>query len=315
MSDVVINDRQLVTFAIFAYNQERYIREAVEGAFSQTYEPLEIILSDDCSSDDTFKIMQKMAQDYSGPHTVKVRVNPRNLGVLGHVLVVAQESIGNYLVVGAGDDVSLPQRVSQLVPLFVSEKVAAVWSQDLIINDLGDLYNYDESRIERRRRWHRSSKSWILGATAAYRMSFLRMLSVPNEKIFMEDVVFEDVLSALGGLSTYTETPLIKYRYHENNLSVKNINGVKAIELTNRYSQRWRRVCGSKDYAISELSKLQFQGLKLKKSATKRVKISRSYFQILSEWEAISLLGRIYFIYLSWRLGKLKAGMRRVFGW
>ena len=44
-------DRPLVTFALFAYNQEQYIREAVEGAFSQTYEPLEIILSDDCSSD------------------------------------------------------------------------------------------------------------------------------------------------------------------------------------------------------------------------------------------------------------------------
>ena len=33
-------DRPLVTFALFAYNQEDYIREAVEGAFAQTYEPL-----------------------------------------------------------------------------------------------------------------------------------------------------------------------------------------------------------------------------------------------------------------------------------
>lgn len=39
----------LVTFALFAYNQEKFIREAVEGAFAQTYESLEIILSDDCS--------------------------------------------------------------------------------------------------------------------------------------------------------------------------------------------------------------------------------------------------------------------------
>ena len=32
-------DRQLVTFALFAYNQEKYIREAVVGAFAQTFEP------------------------------------------------------------------------------------------------------------------------------------------------------------------------------------------------------------------------------------------------------------------------------------
>jgi len=41
-------ERPLLTFALFGYNQEQYIREAVEGAFAQTYSPLEIILSDDC---------------------------------------------------------------------------------------------------------------------------------------------------------------------------------------------------------------------------------------------------------------------------
>ena len=59
-----IEERPLVTFALFAYNQERYIREAVEGAFAQTYEPLEIILSDDCSTDRTFEIMQEMVANY-----------------------------------------------------------------------------------------------------------------------------------------------------------------------------------------------------------------------------------------------------------
>jgi glycosyltransferase involved in cell wall biosynthesis len=44
----------------------------VEGAFSQTYSPLEIILSDDCSSDRTFEIMEEMAREYQGPHLVKV---------------------------------------------------------------------------------------------------------------------------------------------------------------------------------------------------------------------------------------------------
>jgi len=50
------NTKPLITFALFAYNQERFIREAVQGAFSQTYSPLEIIMSDDCSKDRTFDI-------------------------------------------------------------------------------------------------------------------------------------------------------------------------------------------------------------------------------------------------------------------
>ena len=51
---VVLVEKPLVTFALFAYNQERFITEAVEAAFAQTYQPLEIIISDDGSSDKTY---------------------------------------------------------------------------------------------------------------------------------------------------------------------------------------------------------------------------------------------------------------------
>src|SRR5690554_7860762 len=92
-------ERPLVTFALFAYNQEEYIREAVEGAFSQTYEPLEIILSDDCSTDRTFEIMQAMAAEYTGPHEIRVRRNEGNVGVIDHVLKVAKVSKGKLFIV------------------------------------------------------------------------------------------------------------------------------------------------------------------------------------------------------------------------
>ena len=95
-------DRPLITFALFAYNQEAYVREAIEGAFAQTYEPLEIILSDDCSTDRTFEIMQEMAAAYRGPHRVRVNLNPVNLGVggLGEAGVRAQAAfVGNLRVI------------------------------------------------------------------------------------------------------------------------------------------------------------------------------------------------------------------------
>jgi glycosyltransferase involved in cell wall biosynthesis len=106
--------RPLVTFALFAYNQEKYIREAVEGAFSQTYEPLEIILSDDCSSDRTFEIMQEMAAAYEGPHQVRVRRNDCNVGTALHVQLAFEESKGELFVVAAGDDISFAKRVSSI---------------------------------------------------------------------------------------------------------------------------------------------------------------------------------------------------------
>lgn len=107
-------ERPLVTFALFAYNQEKYIREAIEGAFSQTYEPLEIILSDDCSSDRTFEIMQEMAAAYDGPHCVIVRENAFNFGTAQHVYTAFIESKGDLFLVAAGDDISLPNRTKVL---------------------------------------------------------------------------------------------------------------------------------------------------------------------------------------------------------
>ena len=56
-------ERPLVSFVVLCYNQESFIREAFNSALLQTYSPLEIIVSDDCSTDGTFDVVQQMAND------------------------------------------------------------------------------------------------------------------------------------------------------------------------------------------------------------------------------------------------------------
>ena len=110
----------LVTFALFAYNQEAFIREAVASALSQTYEPLEIILSDDCSTDRTFAIMQELADFYSGPHRIKTRQSRFNGGTALHVQSAFAESAGELFVVAAGDDISINRRVETLADVWMA---------------------------------------------------------------------------------------------------------------------------------------------------------------------------------------------------
>ncbi|MGH7410232.1 MAG: glycosyltransferase family 2 protein, partial [Candidatus Methylomirabilis sp.] len=83
-----------LTIAVMAYNSELYVEQAALGAFSQTYRPLEIILSDDCSVDSTFEIMQRMAARYQGPHRIVVNRNTRNVGVSGHINRIMEISSG-----------------------------------------------------------------------------------------------------------------------------------------------------------------------------------------------------------------------------
>lgn len=113
--------RPIVTFAVFAYNQETYIREAIAGAFSQTYSPLEIILSDDCSNDSTFVVMEEMARAYQGPHLVKLRKGEVNLGTAQHVTAVSKVSRGSLLFIAAGDDISEARRCEIVVKIWLEE--------------------------------------------------------------------------------------------------------------------------------------------------------------------------------------------------
>ena len=105
----------LVSFVVFAYNQEKYIREAVEGAFAQTYEPLEIFISDDSSSDRTFEIILDLTSNYSGPHKVTSLRNKVNLGFAEHISTVMNFVSGELIVSADGDDISYPDRTERIV--------------------------------------------------------------------------------------------------------------------------------------------------------------------------------------------------------
>lgn len=109
----------LVSFILLAYNQESYIREAVAGAFSQTYSPLEIIMSDDGSSDRTFAILQEMAASYKGPHKIRLIRNDKNLGIGMHFNKLMEIADGQIIELAAGDDISLPWRTSESVRLLL----------------------------------------------------------------------------------------------------------------------------------------------------------------------------------------------------
>ena len=191
------SDRPLVTFALFAYNQEEFIRDAVQAALSQTYTPLEIILSDDFSPDTTFSIMQEMAAAYDGPHRVIARRNPLNMGTAMHVQAVANEMLGEFMVVAAGDDISRNDRVERLIDAWDEDGRKAVvlhsWTQELYEGEHNprDIVKFKADE-ELNLSWHlKTHKGAILAPTAAYRKS-----------------LFEDFAPLIGG-SLIEDGPMI----------------------------------------------------------------------------------------------------------
>ena len=77
-------DTPLFSFCILIYNQEKLIEEAITAALAQNYSPLEIIISDDHSTDNSWAIAQKVVENYSGPHKIILNRNEKNIGLVQH---------------------------------------------------------------------------------------------------------------------------------------------------------------------------------------------------------------------------------------
>jgi glycosyltransferase involved in cell wall biosynthesis len=109
-----------LSFLLFSYNQSASIIEALRGATSQTYPNLEIIFSDDCSPDDTYEIGRSFLKSYNGPHTIRLNKNEENLGISRHVKHLLSKCTGQWALMAAGDDVSLPNRASRTYEISIS---------------------------------------------------------------------------------------------------------------------------------------------------------------------------------------------------
>jgi glycosyltransferase involved in cell wall biosynthesis len=212
----------LISFCLIAYNQERFIREAVEGAFAQTYSPLEIILSDDCSTDRTFEIMREMASSYSGPHKIILNQNKKNLGIGGHVNRVVELSSGVWIVGAAGDDISFPERTDEIYKAWLaSEKKAySIDSEYEFINEYGEPLVHPPIRElpKEQQLIHFSITlvNYVHGCTHAWHRKTFDVFG-PLPDITCEDVAIPPRSMLLGSVVCINKH-LVKYRTHSNNI-------------------------------------------------------------------------------------------------
>jgi GT2 family glycosyltransferase len=140
----------LATLFITAYNQEDYVAAAIDGAFAQTWRPLEIVMSDDGSADRTYAIMEEKAAGYAGPHRLVLNRNPENLGIVPHVEKVMALAKGELIVENAGDDVSVPHRVERLVEAWLASgrRAKAIHTARRRMDEEGRLHEvFDDRRV------------------------------------------------------------------------------------------------------------------------------------------------------------------------
>ena len=201
-------------FLVLAYNQESYIAQSVKAAFAQTGIELDILISDDCSSDGTFEVIKGTVEDYRGPHRVGVNRNPHNLGLIEHINSLLKCTENEHIILAAGDDISCPVRAKVIMDAFEAGPCGLVHSNVEEIGEDGAVLDIQPTRAL----FHRTTDlarsavglGLYIGATGAiHRSLFERYGPLPQGTY--EDLIF-GFRAVLEGGAHYVDQPLVRYR-------------------------------------------------------------------------------------------------------
>lgn len=104
-----VTKRPIISIGIPTYNRREYLIKAVQSALAQTYEEIEVIVSDNASTDDTWQHLEAI-QD----HRVRRIRQPRNLGMTANFNATLDAATGEFFLLLSDDDLLMPTAIEEL---------------------------------------------------------------------------------------------------------------------------------------------------------------------------------------------------------
>ncbi|WP_026462943.1 glycosyltransferase family 2 protein [Adhaeribacter aquaticus] len=125
----------LVTIGAINYNNAKYLIETLESIKAQTYSNLELVIVDDCSTDNSVELINEWLQDYDKPH--KLVIHEKNYGVCKTCNSTLKNAHGKYYNLIATDDIMLPDKIKFQVEILEKSvaDVCAVYSDAYLIKE------------------------------------------------------------------------------------------------------------------------------------------------------------------------------------
>lgn len=100
-----MENKILVSVLMITYGHEKYIKQAIEGVLMQKGNfDLQFIISNDCSPDNTDKIIQNLFKLYPNTSLIEYINNEKNLGIMPNFLKAHSRCKGKYIAICEGDD-------------------------------------------------------------------------------------------------------------------------------------------------------------------------------------------------------------------
>ena len=209
-----------ISFILTAYNFGKYIKTAIQSLLDQNGAySFEIIVVDDCSTDNTPEIVKTISDT-----RVKYFYNKKNLGVAGSINKAFSLTSGEYICRFDGDDEWYPWFLEETVPILDNNpEIGLVYGDISMINLNGEITEKearvaDYSQFGKKELLKKLCLDYIIPAPSIMgrRAAWESALPLDDDLIFCDFDLSINILSKWK--LAYVPKPLSKYRVHDGNI-------------------------------------------------------------------------------------------------
>jgi len=207
-----MDDKALVSIALCTYNGEAYLREQLDSIVDQSYPAIELIAVDDCSLDNTLKILEEYAAKY--PY-IQVFVNPQNLGYIRNFEKALRLCNGDFIALSDQDDIWDLRKIEKQVKAIGNHLL--IYHDSEFVDQNGQSLYSKMSDIMNLYRGDRPEAFLFFNCISGH--SVLMKKELRDELLPFPNAYFHDwwmgyVATNLGSIDFINES-LVKYRQHQ----------------------------------------------------------------------------------------------------
>lgn len=215
----------LVSIIMPAYNCENYIAEAINSVREQTYTNWELLIIDDCSSDNTLCIIKKFS---NLDKRIKIYKNCSNKGVAYSRNVGIKNSLGKYIAFLDADDVWMPQKMQKQVDI-LSTEIQFCFSASYFINEVSDKIS-DKINVPTYVTFNDLLKQNVIPCSSVVlSKNILKKYSFENDNLHEDYLLWLKILKNENITAHSINESLLKYRISSNS---KSANKIKSALMT-----------------------------------------------------------------------------------
>lgn len=216
-----------VSVCIPSYNYAHFIGATIQSALDQTYGDLEVVVVDNCSTDDTEKVVGAFASEQ-----VRFYRNEQNIGFVRNLNRCLVHARGEYVIFPGADDLLYPECLAKQVAFMDAHPEAAfVFTGGYVIDKTGKPMSLALNRYaeltpgpEAFKRLMASCND-ILMPSVLVRRALLEKAGGFNEELDYSPDYEAWVKLCLFGDVGYLDEPLVGYRMHDGNLTLAFVGG------------------------------------------------------------------------------------------